>query len=678
MMGRAPALLLLLCVSACGGDDTPIDGDASTDADGAADGGLPAVAEPSPPVLTPCPPGWRVAAGDDGIEVCEPFASDAPADCADYEVDLPGQGGCAPLDDCPAGDFSEALPSDVRVIYVRPGPTGGDGSEAAPYGTISEALVRAEVGDVIALAKGTYDTLIRLPAGVTLHGACAAETILTTTITLALDGLVDVAGPGSALRHLSIEGIARAAISVGPDGSLEIEDVYIRDVTHIGIFIYGGEVLASGLAIDGVVPSDDEMAGRGIDVNFGGSFEGNRVSVRRAHDVGVRSDASRVGLADFVIDEIAPDAATGTTGAGLQAYGDAETTLTRGYVGHAHQEGLFVYRAALTGEHLVIRDVVGRSSDGAWGAGVIGTDGATITLDSVLVERTTSAALAAETAPTSLQVEDVVLRDIESNSTGDLGWGIDVSLGATATLDRVAITRAQGIGLVIRNGRVDLADVSIDETLANPLTNAGVGARVVLGSTLSGERVRIRGGTDLGLFAMGADTEVSLTDLSLSDFESRSIDGRYGRGINVELGATLALERAEIRRVRNVAIFVGNTESAATLTDVSIAGVRYERCADDMTCPMEPAAVGLGGFYGGRIVADGFTVEEVDLCGVHVGPDGEVVLEAGEVTRCEIGACVYDADYDLDRLTGDVRYGDNGTNLVVDGALPLPVPAPSE
>ena len=59
--------------------------------------------------------------------------------------------------------------------------------------------------------------------------------------------------------------------------------------------------------------------------------------------------------------------------------------------------------------------------------------------------------------------------------------------------------------------------------------------------------------------------------------------------------------------------------------------------------------------------------------GVHV-VDSEVDLSSGEVRENLIGACVQAAGYDVARLTDDVRYIENGTNL---DSVELPVPDPT-
>ena len=54
-----------------------------------------------------------------------------------------------------------------------------------------------------------------------------------------------------------------------------------------------------------------------------------------------------------------------------------------------------------------------------------------------------------------------------------------------------------------------------------------------------------------------------------------------------------------------------------------------------------------------------------------VAYDGGLDLMSGEIRESTIGACVQVDDYDFSRLTTDVLYVDNGTNLETT-SLPIP------
>jgi hypothetical protein len=83
----------------------------------------------------------------------------------------------------------------------------------------------------------------------------------------------------------------------------------------------------------------------------------------------------------------------------------------------------------------------------------------------------------------------------------------------------------------------------------------------------------------------------------------------------------------------------------------------------------------LGVFGGASITATRFALRTADLCGVHVGAGSAMDLATGEIAGCLLGACVQSEGYDLARLSNDVRYRDNGTNLDTT-TLPTPDPLP--
>ena len=134
-----------------------------------------------PPLITPCPAGWREveATSDNDVTTCDPWPESGPAQCAEGEAHFPGEPVCMPIGQpCPTGDWAVGLPNEGNLICVRAGETGGDGTQALPFGRIEDATDYASFhpGTVIALSKGTFDEVVDLSAGTTLWGACVTET----------------------------------------------------------------------------------------------------------------------------------------------------------------------------------------------------------------------------------------------------------------------------------------------------------------------------------------------------------------------------------------------------------------------------------------------------------------------------------------------------------------------
>src|SRR5687768_12626701 len=138
-------------------------------------------AEPEPPHLGPCPPGWRSIDRAPLATVCDPYPASGFTVCPVGEAHFPGTDGCERLGPpCPAGPFAD--PETVHhyaelgasgAVYVAPGSTSGDGTREHPFGSVEEAAVGRPY--VIVLAKGTYPPVIA-DEPLRLIGACPEET----------------------------------------------------------------------------------------------------------------------------------------------------------------------------------------------------------------------------------------------------------------------------------------------------------------------------------------------------------------------------------------------------------------------------------------------------------------------------------------------------------------------
>jgi hypothetical protein len=176
--------------------------------------------------------------------------------------------------------------------------------------------------------------------------------------------------------------------------------------------------------------------------------------------------------------------------------------------------------------------------------------------------------------------------------------------------------------------------------------------------------------SELGIFASDSGTHLDAEDVALVAIDSRSDNGAAGRGLSMAAGATATLRRVSIDGAREIGIMVHGPGSAIDAEDLVVQNVRVERCAES-GCESQVGAI--GGFSGARFSASRFLVESGDLCGVWLQDGAEMDLSSGEVRGHTIGACILVPDYDIDRLTDDVAYADNETNLE-SPALVVPVP----
>ncbi|MDQ3034415.1 MAG: hypothetical protein M3Y87_18550, partial [Myxococcota bacterium] len=82
---RAAMAALTIVFAACGGEPPEGASDAAVD---------PPSVEPAPPLLTPCPEGWRMLDAH-GLAACEPWPDDGAAPCPEGQHRPPGAAACA-------------------------------------------------------------------------------------------------------------------------------------------------------------------------------------------------------------------------------------------------------------------------------------------------------------------------------------------------------------------------------------------------------------------------------------------------------------------------------------------------------------------------------------------------------------------------------------------------------
>ena len=157
----------------------------------------PDVAAPNAPVFGPCPAGWTEVVDPTLGPRCEPWAQDRPPYCGPQQAIFPGERRCHLLGDpCPADQFAPGLPASTLFVNGTAA-AGGNGTRLAPYQRIAAALAASRPGMTIALAPGSYAEAVVLPDGISLRGACAAETTIAgppTGVVVDLVGSASVAG----------------------------------------------------------------------------------------------------------------------------------------------------------------------------------------------------------------------------------------------------------------------------------------------------------------------------------------------------------------------------------------------------------------------------------------------------------------------------------------------------
>ncbi len=587
---------------ACGGGAAPADAGPPSDAqtvDGAiGDGGpdmLPSGAMvaapmlPAPPVLTPCPDGWRtVMTAPDAPAVCEPWPESGYQSCPAGQAHLPGTPGCAEVGDpCPSGTFRDDFPAGAHVLYVQAGaPSGGDGTEAMPFATIADATAVATPGTIITLSAGDYDEAVELGQGVELRGACVAQTHLTLTAPGSAAATITLRSPNTGVRDVFISG-AKDGIDVDRGASGAIEGVAIEHSTRVALEVQDG----STATIDDVVMRDtdvdpvDRITAWGISVDTGATAVASHVAIERCGYAAAGADApgSRLTLSDSVVSHplaTVDVVATGhTSGYGIEVGDSATVDLDSVVVEHATYAALFALRSGqINGTSVLVRDVGPLDGEDIPGLGVEAHGSGTVHLDRSRLTGCEVAAALADGSTADVELTDSILEDTVASPMGHAGSAAEALVGGTTSLTRVLIRDVVGTGLqaLQANSHFDLTDVSIENVSPEPFDGlGGNGMYVGVSASASIARVLVDGGLQGGLRVEGVGT-VTGTDLTIRNIAPAV--GPYfkglGYGIEVWTGSHVDLTRVNISRASGFGLMLSDAMTDVKLQDLRLEGTQ--------------------------------------------------------------------------------------------------------
>jgi hypothetical protein len=220
---------------------------------------------------------------------------------------------------------------------------------------------------------------------------------------------------------------------------------------------------------------------------------------------------------------------------------------------------------------------------------------------------------------------------------------------------------------------VSLTDAVVRDT--RPQESDGLLGRAInvqLAGALDATRLLVDHSVEVGVFASGASSTVTLADAVIRETVGQTSDVSVPNGIGVMRGGGVTGARVVVERSDGAGMTAFDSGTIA-LEDVSIVDTRPRPCAAT-TCAEAPIGYGAVAVFGGVLSLERFEVREASLCGVFV-EEGELDLAMGIVEGAEIGACVQTMGYDLARLMREVTYRDNVVNL---DTTRLPVPPMSE
>ncbi|WP_208540662.1 right-handed parallel beta-helix repeat-containing protein, partial [Bartonella capreoli] len=234
---------------------------------------------------------------------------------------------------------------------------------------------------------------------------------------------------------------------------------------------------------------------------------------------------------------------------------------------------------------------------------------------------------------------------------GNTGTGVDVKGGANVTLTSVNISKfATGINMTGGTLMVEGGEIGFTGTYG-VMVGAGVTS-----ATLTDVEITGSGNTGTGVYAMGGT--VTMTGVGISKVET---------GIYMEAGESLMVRDGEIRFTKDYGVYVGESVTSASLTNVEIVGrgKGYGVLMTGSTVKMTKVNVsnverGIAMSGNGTLI--GVNISQAGM-GIYAMGSGELKVENGEIRFTkDYGVMVEGGTAELTGVTIEGR-GGNGVGM---------------
>jgi hypothetical protein len=551
---------------------------------------------------------------------------------------------------------------------------------------LAAALAVAKPDQTIAVDKGSYAGPFANKVPVKIRGKCAHEVVLTSASAdlpmwswssgklelsdLRLTGeerAIAATGGGLNLRRVAIDSARYIGLHVTKAATAELEDVVVRDTRPQangghgrGIWVESGASLSlTGGAIvgnrtAGVTVSDtgsvisltnaviagtsaqqsDNKGGRGVVVSNGADLSLSKVQVLSNQASGIACyNAGEVELANVAVAGTKAEPATGAEGYGL---------LVSGGEVHAYEVlsqantavGIYATGALsqLTLQVLSVLDTVANAKGSGTGLRVEG--GASVFADGLHVEASTEYGVLVSGAGTALVVSRGLVANTAARSTdASAGYGIWCQDGASCSLDLVRVHNNRTVSVTAAGNGTDLTltDVTISQTLSRQEDlGRGVGLQIVEGASCSGKDVLVHGSRTAGLWVSDPGP-VELDGLQVVATQAQESDGWGGRGIHwvrsdPALGQSHVIGNSVLRDNRDHQLYLEG--DSLLLDNVQMANTQADSAGD--------SGHAIQVRNGGQIDGYGVVLTDHRTAAVFARDDGtSVKLEGGCILRTE-------------------------------------------
>jgi hypothetical protein len=574
---------------------------------------------------------------------------------------------------------------------------------------------RAE-GGILALSRGRHSAALRVDRSLALLGGCAAETVVEASTPSETLGTMELAANGPVtVRDITITG-ARPGLVIRGSGAEahRVASVLIDRATGYGIKAESPQLTAlSQVGIVDTQPFADGSFGIGLSASAGAIVAGERVELRANRTLGllVTGAGSQLSLEESRVGETLPQESDRRFGRGVNVGAggrfDAAATLVEGN----SSTGLFAIdpQSAIYGLQLVVRGTLAdartgdfgrgievdtealldcegcvltgnldaglvvdddnqpRTSDGRYGRGIMAQGGAHIDATGLVIAGHSDLALYLSDAGTSAALTDLVV----AGPAAAVDRLVSIQAEAAADLQRARLVGDALLGIYVGTGAsVAASDLQLEGRGVAELAETARLLEVSRGGALTGLRVALLPAQGGGALVTEPSASLVLRDALLRSPHT----GRPGRGVEVNLGAGVTLERVLVEGFDEAGIAAFFAPTTLTMRDVVVAG------AAGLPGAVRGSGHTLGVYDGAALAASDLVLRDAAGVGLRLAGEGTTF----EVTRAAMVACFVGANLEVPGVTReqlsdlfrDEHYAANGQDIAVE-TLEIPAPTTS-
>jgi hypothetical protein len=592
-----------------------------------------------------CPAGFEKAASGWGCEAVMPAKA-----CTGSTRDALGSKTCVPVGDCdaPFPPANATIFVDAAFADADLGPT--------KFRTISLALATAPKGSVIAVNDGTYAEGIEPGSSVTVVGHCPAKVRFLGT-GLQVWGVFANKVKDIVVRGVTLEDHFEGARAQS-GGTLTITDSVIESPRFTGLIAYqpGSSIKVERVVVRNVKPQPGINAPVvSANADAGGTIELESSVLAASYEAGITATnpgdetktRSTIRVNRSIIRDTNPDLRS-LAGVGLVVSGIATGELTESAIVDSRRIAVSAFdpAAQLDVKRSVLRHSIQDPSGELAGAASI-FDGAHATFEDVTMRDHAQAGVVARSKG-AITMKRCVVENTQPGADGDFGMGAYADSGGTLAIESSAITgnTYYGVSVADAGSEGTLARVLVQDTKRDKKDGLGRGVNVEFGAKVTMDRVTLLRNGDESLFVRGETktgkrATAKATRLLVRDTVSRK-DGSTGTGISIEMGALFDLDIGAVVRARRAGILVndslGEAGSQAEATFLHTI-VRDTQAAGDAQSGKGIAIEGAGVASAGKLTMRASSViGSVQFGIVAANPGGTAVVES-----CFVGGTVLEA-----------------------------------